>query len=93
MNDQPQHDGERPANELPPSNMTDRAQQEHEPLLWELRRAWQRRQEALLACQLLEAAAALLRRARLEEARREKRRRRRALQARAARPRVVTWYA
>ena len=78
MSDPSQNDRQRPANEFPPVHGTERTPQEHERLLWEMRHAWLRRQEALLACRLLETAAALLRRARFEEARRENRRRRRA---------------
>ena len=84
MNDQPPSDREHPANELPPFNLTESAQEEHERLLWEMRRAMWRRQTAELACQLLEVAAVLLRRGLLEEARRGERRRRRALQTREA---------
>ena len=75
MNDQPQHDREQPTNEIPAFNTTESARLEQECLLWEVRRERLRRQEAQLACLLLELAARQLLReiARLTKGRRQRR--------------------
>jgi len=60
MNDQPQRDREQPLNEIPAPHTTDSAKLEQGGLLWKLRCGRlqrQERQEAQVACQLLELAA------------------------------------